>query len=678
MTDYKKQWRNIAPAEIEERKLSDKFRKMELRAKSVMDQRTRYHGFYSKVSHMQSLYENKQGQIYSEGSTQAIKRKIRAETIQRVPDGQILTQHDKNSIEQIEIEFLFQNKILTSEYDRKDMLKNLWRTFNASYDYGYACVRTGFEKDLDGDYRVTYNLIQWNDVLPAPDCAYIEEADWYLIREWVSRSQLEQLIDWENGTVKDPTYEEKTVQYLLGHDIRDAVDPRSLALADRKKHQHKNESVETYTLYKRGKKEFITWVPAVSAVLRRVPNYDPRKDIPLHFLILEPDPDWPLGCSSIMFTMAQQQFADAFQTLSYQTLLLAVEPPLMGFGNLTPQKLRMKPRSYWPMGTNQNNRVEPFRVETTTLTQYGSILQNVSGNMMRNLNVTEANVASDAQVNGYSATPQGVEMQKREKTVTVNQYQKRLEIFFAEWANHALRSYLGAMGGKQELTVDEHTRRRILDYEAHKQNELDANDDALAQLDPDYEGSSEVESIVDGDKITIDFTALKSDVLEFKVRTGSLVESETDKEREDIQGLIVSLSQMLNGVSDENKTVFEKNIMHLVARLLELSNIDISQQLADRAYETVIPQALQATMDQVMQQQGQLAGMQGQLDQIGAALGAGQQPVPPEGMPPAPEGVSPEGLPPMPPEAGMPPEGMPPVPATPGGAAESPNLAPSV
>jgi len=678
MTDYKKQWRNITPAEIEERKLSDKFRKMELRAKSVMDQRTRYHEFYSKVSHMQSLYESKQGQIYSEGSTQAIKRKIRAETIQRVPDGQILTQHDKNSIEQIEIEFLFQNKILTSEYDRKDMLKNLWRTFNASYDYGYACVRTGFERDLDGDYRVTYNLIQWNDVLPAPDCAYIEEADWYLIREWVSRSQLEQLINWETGGVKDPTYEEKTVQYLLGHDIRDAVDPRSLALADRKKHQHKNESVETYTLYKRGKKEFITWVPAVSAVLRRVPNYDPRKDIPLHFLILEPDPDWPLGCSSIMFTMAQQQFADAFQTLSYQTLLLAVEPPLMGFGNLTPQKLRMKPRSYWPMGTNQNNRVEPFRVETTTLTQYGSILQNVSGNMMRNLNVTEANVASDAQVNGYSATPQGVEMQKREKTVTVNQYQKRLEIFFAEWANHALRSYLGAMGGKQELTVDEHTRRRILDYEAHKQNELDANDDALAQLDPDYEGSSEVESIVDGDKITIDFTALKSDVLEFRVRTGSLVESETDKEREDIQGLIVSLSQMLNGVSDENKTVFEKNIMHLVARLLELSNIDISQQLADRAYETVIPQALQATMDQVMQQQGQLAGMQGQLDQIGAALGAGQQPAPAEGMPAAPEGVPPEGLPPMPPEAGVPPEGMPPVPATPGGAAESPNLAPSV
>ena len=92
-----------------------------------------------------------------------------------------------------------------------------------------------------------------------------------------------------------------------------------------------------------------------------------------------------------------------------------------------------------------------FPVETTTLTQYNAIMQNTQGNMMKNMNVTEQTVASDAHVMTYSGTPQGVEQQRRDRTTTVNQYQKRVETFFAEWANHALRSYLSAMGGKQAL-----------------------------------------------------------------------------------------------------------------------------------------------------------------------------------------------------------------------------------
>ncbi|MDQ9825851.1 hypothetical protein RFZ44_21340, partial [Acinetobacter sp. 163] len=88
---------------------------------------------------------------FSEGTTQALKRKLRAQTLQRVPDGEITTQFDKNSIEQVETEFLFDTKVVRSEFDGKDMMKNLCRAFNTAYDYGFACIRTGFERDLDGD-----------------------------------------------------------------------------------------------------------------------------------------------------------------------------------------------------------------------------------------------------------------------------------------------------------------------------------------------------------------------------------------------------------------------------------------------------------------------------------------------------------------------------------------------
>lgn len=268
----------------------------------------------------------------------------------------------------------------------------------------------------------------------------------------------------------------------------------------------------------------------------------------------------------------------------------------------------MKPRAYWAMGTNPNNKIEKFPVETTTITQYGSILNNIAAAMNRNLNVSEATIAADANVAGYSATPQGVEQQRADKSTTVNQYQKRLEVFFSEWANHALRSYLGAMTGEQQLTVDEETRRRIHDIETSN-----------AVPDP-LTGELQYKSIIDGDKITIDFSELSTDMLEFDVRTGSLIQSEKEKELENIQQMLVPISQMMGNISEQNRPVFEQSIMDLCARLFELSDIDISQTNANRISDQMMMSIMQATMQQIdaqnaqlQQQQQQIAGMQQQM-----------------------------------------------------------------
>ena len=390
-------------------------------AHSQMQQRTRNHHMFSRVAHGMNLFEKLRNDSFSEGTTQAMKRKIRAQTIQRVPDGEITTQYDKNSIEQAEIEYLFEHKVLTSEFDGKDMMKNLWKTFNMSYDYGFGCVRTGFEKDLDGDPRISYTLIPYADVFPSPDCKFIEEADWYIIREWIPRSFLKSLLNHKTGKIKDSSYVEDVVKYLVENEVVSPSTPESIPLQDEKNGKTPTQSIEIRTYYCRGADEFITYVPSIQCVLRKVKNYDPRKDVPLHFLILEPDPEFPLGCSSVLWTMQQQQFADAFQSTAYQTMLLALRPPLMTFGNLVNPKMKMKPGAIWPMGTNQNNRVEPFRVETTTLTQYGQLSEQIAAKMMQSLNITDATVASDAKVAKYSATPQGVEQQKMDKTITVNQ-----------------------------------------------------------------------------------------------------------------------------------------------------------------------------------------------------------------------------------------------------------------
>lgn len=635
MDNNEKKW-NIELESIQDEDLSTKMRSMYRRAKAQMEQRTRLHSFFSKVSHMQNLYESN-NKTFSEGSTQAIKRKIRAETIQRIPDGEIKTPFDKNSIEQAQIEFIFKNKVMRSEFDGRDRLKDLWRTFNASYDYGFACVRTGFEKDCDGDIRTTFKLIQWNDILPAPDCDFIEDANWYIIREYVSLSTLKSLLN-EKGKLKDPTYNEKVVKYLIDNEHHDAQDGNSVPLADKKNHAPKTESIKVWTLYKRGCSDFKTFVPSINAVLRITKNYDPRKDVPLHFCILEPDPDFPLGCSSIMWTLSQQQFADAFQTTAYQTLLLAANPPLIAYGNLANARLRMKPRAMWMMGTNPNNKVDKFPIETTTVTQYGSILNNVSANMMKNLNVTESNVATDSQTMGYSGTPQGVEQQKRDKSTTVNQYQKRMEIFFSEWANHALRSYLNAMSGVQMMTVDEDTRRKIWSVEQ-----------ALSEKDD--KGDPIVDSIIDGNKIKIDFDALKEGVFEFEVRSGSLIQGEREEELQNIQQLLVPVSQMLGNVGEQNREAFETVIMQLIQRMCEISDIDVAAETSAKVKEQIVMDAMKTTMQTVMNQQGQINQLQEQMGKGMPQMPSERPQMPPEAsniQPPMPMPSSGQKLPPSP------------------------------
>lgn len=587
-----KKW-NVTLEDIKEQDpLGPKIDEMFDDAKSVMQVRTRDFNVFSRISHNQSLYETEEDTVYSEGSTQAIKRKIRAQTIQRVPDGELVTQFDKNSIEQVELEYLFKSKVLTSEFDGRDMLKNLCRTFSASYDYGFACVRTGFERDGHGDPRISYKLIQWNDVYPAPDCDYIEEAPWYVIREYVSISDIRQLLN-EDGTVSDPTYNEKVVQFLDDYDPEDGQEYNSIPLADKKHGVTKIESIEVRTLYRRGDEEFHTYVPGINAVLRTVRNEDPRKDVPIHFLILDPDPEFPLGASSVMWTLSQQQYADAFQTSSYQTLLLATQPPIMATGNLMNAKIRMKPRAFWDMGNNPNAKIEKFPVETTTITQYGKILENVSGNMMKNLNISDATIASDAAVARYSGTAPGVHEQAKDKTITINQYAKRVETFFCEWANHAIRTYVASMSGKQEITVDEETRRKIWDIEM-------ARDRDLEKAGEDPKGS-----VVDGDKVEIDFDALASDTFEFKVRAGSLIETREEEQRKNIQEMIVPLSQMLGNVSDKAKPAFEQNLLQLVSRLCELSDVDVAAQTGQRI-DSALEDAMLATMNQVATQQRQI------------------------------------------------------------------------
>lgn len=571
-------------------------------AKSQMARRTYHHELYGLLAKNKSIHEwsVKRGntKYFSEGSTQYILRKVLADTIQRVPDGELTTQHDKASKEHIFLQYLFDNKVMSSEIEGVDMLANLVKTFKMSFIYAFAPVRTGFERDYDDDARIKYSLEQWSDVFVNPDCTDICRPEVVYHRSYMTKDDVLALID-EDGNVYDSTYNADVIKCIIDEDMFSAKEYDSETMADKMKGSTSLQSVMLITEYRRGAKEFVTFVPALNAEFRRVPNYDPRKGIPWNFLVLEPDADFPIGVSQVEFLLADQQFNDLFQTSAYKNLLLAMEPPIMVSGwETNPSSYKFEPRKIWNLGNNPNNvKVEPVKIENAVLSNWTTTREAVAAAMVRNLNVADGTIAKDAGV-GYSKTAPGVEQQMAAKTISINQYQKRVESFVQEWAVQALRMYVNSMSGEHTLTVDESTRRRLYDI-----------------------GESDC---IDGDKITIDFSELSADMLEFKVRAGSLVQKKEDQELEKLTTMVQPFIQNLNGWSEENRRVIENDVLLPVAmRMLELSDTDISQTLADSLSTQVAKNMMAGMQSQIDVQQSQLDGMQSQL-------AATQQALPPE------------------------------------------------
>ena len=606
-------------------------------ARTQMMQRTQHHELYGLLAKNKSIHDwshhHGKTKYFSEGSTQYILRKVLANTIQRVPDGELTTQYDHASREHILLQYIFDNKVMSSEIDGIDMMSNLTKAFKMSFIYAFAPVRTGFERDFDDDARIKFSLEQWSDVFINPDCMDICRPTVVYHRHYMSKDDVLALLD-DDGNIVDSTYNEDVVRCIIDEDMFTAKDFSSEPMADKMKGSTSMQSIMLVTEYRRGADEFVTFFPALNAEFRKVPNYDPRKGIPWNFLVLEPDADFPIGVSQVEFLLADQQFNDLFQTSAYKNLLLAMEPPIMVSGwETNPSSYKFEPRKIWNLGNNPNQvKVEPVKIDNAVLSNWTSTREAVAAAMVRNLNVADGTVAKDAGV-GYSKTAPGVEQQNMEKTVNINQYQKRVETFVQEWAVQALRMYVNSMHGEHRLTVDEETRRRLFDIGAA--------------------------DCIDGDKVIVDFDALSADMLEFKVRAGSLIQKKEEQELDRLTAMVQPFIQNLNGWSDDNRRVIENDILLPAAmRMLELSDTDISNTLAE-SLSTQIAKNMMADMQaQIDQQQAQLDGMQGQID-------ATQQALPPEsqeqlaqepvaGSPvPMPQGIPDNAAVPSSPEGGM-------------------------
>ena len=207
--------------------------------------------------------------------------------------------------------------------------------------------------------------------------------------------------------------------------------------------------------------------------------------------------------------------------------------------------------------SNPNARIEPFEVQTQTLTQYQVISQGNIGAMVNLVGSADQQMAMQAG-NGMSATPQGVEAQQGMVDITTNNYQKAIESFFSHYCSYALTMYFQELKGTKRITPTADARQALVG----------------AGLD--------AELFNDEGDLDVSFSDMG---VQYFVRCvpGSLVELEDEKQLRILQQIFVPLSQAMPALAASNDPELLKNMaatmQFIVQRTIELSGSNRSNDL---------------------------------------------------------------------------------------------------
>ena len=486
----------------------------------------------------------------SSGETAGIVRRIARNLVQHTPNVEIINQFDDDSPKGIIARHILLTKIIGSDLYSNDMQQNLFASTKLSLTTGFDCVIPVLLQQADGTWYTKYDTIHYRDVFPEPGAKDVRQATEVFVRRYLTKGEVKALIQnqvrgWDLAALRDLLHTNPKPPHR---------EPQSNSTQDTKR-RVLAEGYEIITWYSSSGRPFLTWSANTKNLLRIEVNKHPAKMHPVFFLVLEKDSQQPLGKSQVELLLGRQEFQDLMHNGAMKMWYRNINPPLIGYGaiNTTPN---LSPGKYTSV-SNPNARIEPFEVQTQTLTQYQVISQGNTGAMVNLVGSADQQMAMQAG-NGMSATPQGVEAQQGMVDITTNNYQKAIESFFSHYCSYALTMYFQELKGTKRITPTADARQALVG----------------AGLD--------AELFNDEGDLDVSFSDMG---VQYFVRCvpGSLVELEDEKQLRILQQIFVPLSQAMPALAASNDPELLKNMaatmQFIVQRTIELSGSNRSNDL---------------------------------------------------------------------------------------------------
>ena len=477
----------------------------------------------------------------SSGEIAGIVRRTARNVVQHTPNVEIVNQFDDDSAKGILAMHILKAKIIGEELNSNEMQQALFASTMSAFTLGFDAVVPVLMQKADKSWCMEYDSIHYRDVFPEPGVKDARKSSVVFIRRYLTKGDVIRLV--RNNTAG---WDIAALKTLLKSDPP-ARQQESTSHQD-KKHHTIPAGYEIVTWYSDSGDPFLTFSATQKLLLRIEANKDPLKRHPVHLLVLEKDPQQPLGKSQIALVFGRQEFQDLMLNGAMKLWYRNINPTLIGYGTGLNGVPNMSPGKYTNI-PNPNAKIEAFEVSTQTLLQYGAISQQNQGSMISLIGAADQQMAAAANA-GMSQTPQGVEAQQQMVDITTNNYQKAVEHFFSQYCSYALTNYFAEMKNVEKLMVPADVRRKLLG------------------------AGFPADRITDEGELKVDMKEMAT-VYHVRCVPGSLVELEDEKQLRILNELLVPISQAMpafaNTQNPEMLSMAAKAIQYIITKEIELS-----------------------------------------------------------------------------------------------------------
>lgn len=496
----------------------------------------------------------------SSGEIAGMIRRIARNVVQHTPNVEVISEFDDEDPKGLFARYILKSKIIRDDEQSNEMQQNLFASVMTSLTLGFDAVIPVLLQEADGTWVMEYDTIHYQDVFPEPGVKDARKAPEVFVRRYMTKGEVKRLIrnpqaGWDVAALK-----------TMFKQSPPSRQHESAAHQD-KKHKTIPDGYELVTWYNSYGDPFLTFDARSKMLLRIEKNKHPLKKHPVHMLVLEKDPQQPLGKSQIAQVFGRQEFQDLMLNGAMKLWYKNINPTLIGYGTGLQGVPNMSPGKYTAI-PNPNAKIEAFEVNTQTLLQYGQISQQNMGSMVNQIGAADQQMAATAG-SGMSQTPQGVEAQQQMVDITTNNYQKAVENFFSRYCSHALTLYFAEMRGVPVIKPSADARRHLLD----------------AGVAPELFGADGSLDIKMADLAT-----------NYSVRCvpGSLVEMEDEKQLRILNELFVPLSQAMPALAQTGDPAVLSNaaaaMQFIIQQEIKLSGSAHADQLVGIFKEGVTPQ----------------------------------------------------------------------------------------
>lgn len=348
-----------------------------------------------------------------------------------------------------------------------NFLQKSWLMLNKAGTWGSAASYTYFT-ETNGIMHMDFKIPYRKDVLGEKGKAFAPDSNVQFIRSWYQKSDLKAILNREKKAKQSDWDLVELAKFI---DAGASHKPGDLQTAAEREKGGDVGGYEIIHAFQTGKgAEMYSFAPRHNQgkPLRTKVNKDPRGAIPIDYLYCNMDGSNPVGRGQVEMSGGVQNLIDQ-QMQMYQFLsTLMMAPPIIAYGNVNKNTLKMAPWSVWDGGVNpQTSRIDTFKVDNTQIvnfpTNYGLLKSQV---LQLNNSSQSATVSSEAGNPAFSKTQAGVEAQQSQLGVSDNYLRKQYEDWFADQQETAVNNWFAEKTGSTKLKLSREDMRDIMKTEA--------------------------------------------------------------------------------------------------------------------------------------------------------------------------------------------------------------------